>query len=538
MVNKDTVFDWMNDIKKGRTTWEHHWRDCALYTQPSKSDINESQRGVNKGRKRTETMYDGTAIEANEFFASAVHGLLVSYKNEWFAIESVDAELNKQQEIQAWYDNVTKKMHAAIHNPIAKFTETLDETLLDIGTFGTGIMSVLDGNKSQIRFNSSTVNEEYLSENADGVIDASFRVMEWSVRKLIERFPETAMRDPDIKKAAAKNKETMIEIVHAVYPRDQYIPSKKDVKNLPFESVYLTTGNKILLEESGFHEYPKPAARWRKRSNETYGRGPCMNVLPDILMLQTAERQLIQANELILNPPLDVPNKGYVGKIRTYAGGINYRKSPGGDRMQPINTIGNLAIPEDKAEQKRNAIRRGFYNHIFTMPDEGQKTATEVIERRAEKFQIVMPMMGRIQSELMSPILERVFAIQFRAGVYGEPPEALRGTETRVRYLSKLAQIQSQTDADAILQTFGATAQISELYPEVRDNFNGDEAIKLVAKSFGYPPTALNKDKIIEDLREQRKEQLQRQQRVEESQAAADVVNKTAGQQPPQNVTA
>ena len=45
------------------------------------------------------------------------------------------------------------------------------------------------------------------------------------------------------------------------------------------------------------------------------------------------------------------------------------------------------------------------------MQDGPQMTATEVIQRNEEKMRLLGPVLGRLQSELLKPLIDRVFAI-------------------------------------------------------------------------------------------------------------------------------
>lgn len=530
-MSLDYIFDWYSDLRARRANWETHWDECARYTDPRKSEIwNRAELG---GRKKTSRLYDGTAIDANEFFASSLHGLLISYTEKWFKIETDNADLNQQEDVLQWSEDVTDIMHSVIHDPRAKFTENFDEVCLDLGTFGTGVFSVQEGEEIPVMFDSNPVTEEYLSENAAGVIDVSMRVFEWSARKIRNQFPDTYERSDRVKKALSKggNPEEMIEVLHAIYPRTERIPGKLDNKNKPFASVYGLLGEKIVLAESGFDEFPKMTPRWRKTSKETYGRSPTMKALPDIKMLNAMEKGLVGAVELILNPPLDVPDKAYVGKIRTYAGAVNYRRQTvGNQRIEAINTVGNLPLPENKAEQKRDAVRRAYYNHLFVLPEESNMTATEVFQRRAERMQVVMPMLGRIQSELISAILERVYNILDRKGLLPQPPSSINNRRTRIRYLSQFARIQSTIDVESVVQTVGFAGQMAQLNPEVLDNIDFDASLKLYGNARGFPTAGWTSNDSVQQERQARQEAAQQQARAQQALAASEVARNASQQ--------
>src|ERR1017187_6313187 len=77
------------------------------------------------------------------------------------------------------------------------------------------------------------------------------------------------------------------EVLHAVYPRKDYTPLRIDAKGKKWASDWVyRKGGKILgtsesgdqgismLSEGGYDSMPIVTTRWRKNSDELYGRGP------------------------------------------------------------------------------------------------------------------------------------------------------------------------------------------------------------------------------------------------------------------------
>jgi hypothetical protein len=523
-MDADHIINRLKELKNQRINFETFWQECAELILPRKSDIINPDPIV--GQQKSQKVYDSTAIEANELFASSLHGMLVSYTAPWFKIESSDAAKNESEAAYEWFQDVTEKMRAAIHDPKAGFTAALDEFFLDLGCFGTGIVEVEEGNESLISFEASNVREEFLGENKDGVIDTSIKIFPWSARKIQQKFPDGNFSE-ELRIAMKEKPDQVFDIIYAVMPREDYNPEKKDGTNKPVASVWIEEKKKSIIQEGGFDEFPKMGARWRKLSNETYGRGPGMTALPDIKMLNAMEKSLILAAELVLNPPLDVPHKGYVGKIRAYAGGVNYRKGLGNEKIEVINTVGAYPIAEEKAEQKRLAIRRMFFNDQLQLSQGPNMTAFEVAQRMNEKLRLMAPMLGRIQSELLGSLLDRVFFILLRKGVFKEPPAELRGTSTRIRYLSQLAQAQAATEVDAMLKSIGFGAQLAGFDPAVMDNFDLDESTMIASKIFGHPAEALRDDEAKQEIRDDRAAQQQEEQRREAAEREAETNAKT-----------
>ena len=68
-------------LQTQRSNWENHWQELADYMLPRKADITRKRT---QGDKRTERIFDGTAIHAVELLASSLHGMLTSPSTPWF----------------------------------------------------------------------------------------------------------------------------------------------------------------------------------------------------------------------------------------------------------------------------------------------------------------------------------------------------------------------------------------------------------------------------------------------------------------------
>ena len=61
----------LSKLEQQRSTWESHWQELADYMRPRKADIVITSE--TPGRKRTEQIFDGTAVRAAEMLLSLIH---------------------------------------------------------------------------------------------------------------------------------------------------------------------------------------------------------------------------------------------------------------------------------------------------------------------------------------------------------------------------------------------------------------------------------------------------------------------------------
>jgi hypothetical protein len=102
---------------------------------------------------------------------------------------------------------------------------------------------------------------------------------------------------------------------------------------MPFESVYYEEGSLDELSVSGFKEFPFVVPRYLKASHEIYGRSPAMTALPDVKMLNEMAKTTIKAAQKQVDPPLLVPDDGFILPVRTVPGGLNFYRSGTRDRI-------------------------------------------------------------------------------------------------------------------------------------------------------------------------------------------------------------
>ena len=109
---------------------------------------------------------------------------------------------------------------------------------------------------------------------------------------------------------------------------------------------------------------------------ETYGRGPGMEALADIKMLNEMEKTFLKALQKAVDPPLMVPDDGFISPIRTTPGGINYFRAgmTKDDRIVPMPTPQRVDYAEAKMAKVRQSIQQSFYLDMLRYLDLRQRT--------------------------------------------------------------------------------------------------------------------------------------------------------------------
>jgi hypothetical protein len=180
-------------------------------------------------------------------------------------------------------------------------------------------------------------------------------------------------------------------------------------------------------------------------------------------------------------------------------------KAPNSRGLEPIRAAGSFDVANLVLSDMRLNIKRALYNDMLGNPDRTPATATEVAERMADLSRRIGSAFGRLQAELVQPVLQRVVYILKKQGRIELP--TINGREVKVRSVSPLAQAQANEDITSVAR-FLELVQ-GRFGPEITNILiNSEETAAYLAKKFGVP------DKLVRDVDE-------RQQIVEAAQQFA-----------------
>ena len=496
-----------------RQNWETHWQEVADYMLPRKSDINKKR---SRGDKRMELIFDSSPLQALELLASSLHGMLTNPSTPWFTLRFKKLEDFNDDEAKIWLEEATEVMYKAFNR--SNFQQEIFELYHDLITFGTAAMFIEEDDDDLLKFSTRHIDEVYIAESQKGKIDTIFRKFNITARALVQKFGDKVSKD--ITALSQKNPYEEIPIIHAVYPRNDFNPSKKDKKNMPFESIYFEYKGGNELSVSGFKEFPFVVPRYLKASNEVYGRSPAMTALPDVKMLNEMSKTTIKAAQKQVDPPLLVPDDGFLLPVRTVPGGLNFYRSGTRDRIEPLNIGANNPLGLNMEQQRRDSIREVFYVNQLQLQQGPQMTATEVIQRNEEKMRLLGPVLGRLQSELLKPLIDRTFNILLRREQFAPAPEFLSDQDIEIEYVSPLAKAQKSSELSSITRAIEILGSLANVAP-VFDYINFDALVKHVASIVGVPQKILKTQSQVNAEREEQAAQAEQQQQMAQMQQVA-----------------
>lgn len=511
-------------LRSGRGVWESQWQQVSDYCL-GRRDFNTNS--VSGGRARQYQVFDTTFQQGADQLSAALQTLLVNASARWFWLADSDQERMQDPDVNQYYSDLTDGVYGIFNAPESNFGPQMHETLLDVVAFGTGVMYAEYNPKKQVVvFQSRPLSETFVLENAHGRVDTVYRLFRFTARQAYDLWGNDA-GEQCIEMCRLGQGDSAIEFLHVVEPRDLVHKGSYSNKRHPFSSTYINMKERKIVEVGGYQELPYQVARWSKDSGEYYGRGPGITALPDAKMLNRMARTLLASAEKAADPPLLMTDDGILSPVRTEPGGINIvRPQPGGG--VPLSYLENRArmdIPMERFETVKAQVQAAFYHQLLQTFDDPRMSATQVLELSSRTAQLIGPMIFRLQTELLEPLIQRVVGIGMRNGFLPDSPEELE-LSPKIRYVSPAARAQQNSDVQSIMGLTNTVMQWAQLNPDVLDLIDMDKAARELGEAFGNAGTVLRSNEEVEMIRQARAQAVEQQQQMEQVQGEAEVLNK------------
>lgn len=510
-IDVEDILERQKRFESGRVNWDSLYQECADYGMPQNNQITRTKA---KGQKSID-LFDTTAEESNIQLAAGLYSYMFPTEGRAFVLEIDNDELGEEDEVKQWLETVTKIIHKYLVS--SNFRQAFFEFLKSLGCYGTACLYEEKGKKTPITFINHHMANIYIATNSDGVVDTVFRPFKYTARQAVQEFGLDNL-SPKIKEAYndPKKRDKEFDFLHAVFPREEYDTGKDDPVNMPFASVYIARKEKHLIEESGYPELPYQVDRFDKDALEDLGRSPMMKKLPDIKMVNEMQKTRIKGWEKQVDPPVLLPDDGSIWPMATQPGGVIFYR-PGSEKPEYWEFKGNLATMEEAILSVQQTIQRGFFLDMFDpLVDRQNMTATEVMARVEQKMRFLTPIIGRLQSELFNPMIQRIIGILSKQNKLPEMPQQLSEQPFSVLYLGRLALALRTLETEGLQKTLAQWAPLGEVnVMDWLDNIAMDIAFRDSARNNGVPATWLKKMADVIAGRQLKAQKMQQQALLE-----------------------
>lgn len=442
--------------------WEPLWQECYELALPARRTFTGAETS---GRKLTDRLFDMTAAVSLQEFASRLQAGMTPTFARWSKLVSGETVAKPERPaVDEKLDEVTELVYDVIHR--SNFDSQIHESYLELG-IGTGTLVCDEDEQDIVRFTALPLTEVYLGCGPFDTIDDRYRYREMTVREYINTFPKASLPQ-GIRTDTEKALDDKVKVIEATW-RDWSKPGEE-----VHRYVNMIEGKEHICLEAeyrGIGSCPWINFRWSKAAGEVYGRGPLLNALPDVkvanaiveLTLDNAELQAVgmwQADDDgVFNPDTVTLTPGTVFMVAQNSRGL-----------QPLQPPGRFDLSNLTLEHLRASIKRALYDEMLGPPTGTPMSATEVSERSADLYRRIGSAYGRLQQELVQPIVRRVLYILRKRGLVKLP--GLGKGMVAVHSVSPLASAQAQEDVlkfqqfvSMVAGTFGPQAMAMLIKP-------------------------------------------------------------------------
>lgn len=535
-------------MRVNRYSWWTHWRELADFLLPRRYRWLVTPNMQSRGSPINGHILDSTATLAARYCAAGIMTGVTNPTRTWFRLKVGDIDSTQTSPTSIWLKDCEGLLMRIFQE--SNFYNSVAILYLDLVVFNTGALLIYEDYDNVILCFNPCLGEFYIENDAANKPAVFAREFTYTISQCVEEFGIENC-SADVQQAYYEGGGSLsreIVIAHLIEPN--FDPDRYGIpKHFKYRELYWQWGGSSgtqngtsyqgFLRKRGYYEACHIPVRWDLVSNDAYGRGPGMDALPDVKQLQLESRRKAQAIDKMVNPPMlaDIQLKNAPASLLpggvTYIAGMMSNPKPGFAPVYEVKPqIGEM---NEDLQEVRARIKETFYVPLFQTISQFETrsnvSATEIDARRAESLVMLGPVLERLQTELLSPVIERTFAIAARAGIIPEPPQDLQGGQhIKIEYSSMLEQAQSAAASAGIERIFAVMGNLAGIDPAVVDNVDIDYGLDKMSSLLNNDPRLIRSPdqlKQIRQMRAEKEQQAQQAQQAEQLAAGAKTLSET-----------
>lgn len=422
---------------------------------------------------RRRNIYDDTAILGADTLAASIHGSLTSPATKWFDLNFRDPVLNADTDAKAWLDECGVIVWDTIQQ--SNFNLEVSEGYLDLTSFGNTMLTqepIDDITWEGVTFNSVPLRENYFEEDEKGGVLNFYRRLQWKPSQFKAKFGDDV---PDvIKSQYDKAVASKIELVYCVY-RDEENKDTDTSKLLskekrPYKYKYvLVNGAEECGKGGGYYEMPAYAIRWRRTSGSQWGYGPGHVALSTVLTLNEMIKLVLESAEKVIDPASLIQARGLLSDLDLSPGGQTVVKDAD-KSVKAYESRARFDVSAVQINDLRDMIRRLYHVDQLELKESPAMSATEVMVRYELMNRLLGPTMGRLQNDMLDPVVTNTFKMLHRAKQFPDMPQsvAAAGGVVNVEYVGPLSRAQKTDEVASVERWLGNIGNLAEIFPDIR----------------------------------------------------------------------
>lgn len=477
-----------------REPWVSHWNECYRYALPQRETFYDRTKG---GKKNTH-IYDSTAPEAVQEFASRLQATITPPWRNWSSLVPgplLPPEFRGDKTIQESLDEATETLFGYLHH--SNFDLQAHEAYTDLSV-GTCCLQFEEGavGDDLFQFTAIPLSELVIEEGPYSTVQTTWRLRKLPARVVSQEWPEGDFGEALRRKMSDAPDETVEMVVGMVF--------ETRTKEYWLLVIDRETKHVVFAQNQG-RTNPMIVCRWMVVAGELYGRGPVMSALPDIKTVNKVIELALAKASLDAFPPLMALNGAglnpYTLKIQPNMIIPVQSTDSRNPSLAPLQSAGNFDLSMFLLEDMRNRIKEMLHNDL-RQPAGPVKSATEIAIMDRDFVQQLGASFGRMQREFVEPIIERAVDILVRNGKISlsDLTDRLDGEVITLKHTSPLARAQDTEE----LITFQRMQESLAMVPVPGFAAMAQELAKIpgyLAQKTGFPESLLrDEDDIGQDI--------------------------------------
>jgi hypothetical protein len=322
-----------------------------------------------------------------------------------YDVSEEDIRRNLEEQAEEVFDYINR----------SNFATQFYEHALDL-LIGTGTLRIDEDEDDDmpIVFNAIPQKGIAFEEGPQGNVETHWRRFEVKAKDLPRKW-KGFKASPSMAKVIKDKPDTMVKAYEGVV----YLPKSKTY----YGCLWVGKEDTLSWAEDYGKSSPWVTGRYSKVAGEIRGRGPALQALPDVKSLNKAKEFTLQKAAIDLAGMYTATDDGVTNpyNISISPGvvipvGSNNNANPS---LRRLDTGANLQLSQFVINDLQMSIKKALFNDLRD-PTGAVRSATEVAIEARELAKRIGSAFGRLQTEVLIPIIKRVVAILTRRGLIQE----------------------------------------------------------------------------------------------------------------------
>ena len=514
-------------LQSQRETLDNTFEFIEKYVVPMRGEFFKPLTSMLEIDWRRREIFDSTAVVACDLLASKIHTNLTSPSIRWFELHFSNEALNKEHGAVEWLQEVQETIWKALTD--SDFNMEIAEVYLDLCSFGTAVMFEEELNEDQwegIAFTAAPIRDVYFELGKDDNLVRVYRRLQYTVLQAEDKWPDYDFKL--LNKETNANVDTKYDFIFCIYERPDMKPAdgesrKPEARKYGYK--YVMHRNSEEIEEGGYHEMPAFVTRWKKVSGTQWGHSPALICLSDILQLNEVVASTSEARIKEVNPPMKSTERGLVSDLDLGQAGLTMvMEMDELERLLPPNV---MAWSDVEIGRLQDSIRSVFFIDKLELKESPAMTAYETAVRLSLMMELFAPTLGRLQADLLDPMVNLTYSILGRAGRLPQPPQGLEGQDLKIEYTGPIPRAQKNERGQAISTWIAEMANLDALAPglNILDIADTDAIARGLGYDRGVPAKMMRTEDEVAQIRQTRAEAQEEARQMEMLEKAGKTMN-------------